>query len=72
MQDTKNLKKVAKREKTFATLARTEAKGARERAARETGAAKKDSQREVKIDEKFAKERTQWSENAREKLNKRS
>jgi len=72
MEDTKNLKKVAKREKLFATLAKEEGKGAKERAKRETGAAKKDSQREVKIDEKFARERTQWSENAREKLKKQN
>jgi len=65
MNDKKNLLKVAKREKTFATLAKKEGKGAHERAKKEHGAAKKDSEREEKIDMQFARKRTAWSKQAK-------
>lgn len=70
MKDTKNLLKVAKREKTFATLAKEEGKGAAHRAKIEHGAAKKDSQREEKIDMQFARKRTEWSKEAKMKATK--
>jgi hypothetical protein len=57
-KESKNLKKVAKRETYFSTLAKTEGKGAAKRAKREHGAAKKDSQWEEKVDRKFAKIRS--------------
>jgi hypothetical protein len=63
----KDQAKVAKREKLFSTLAKQEAKGANERVRTETGAAKKDSQREAKIDILFAKKRAKWAKEAKGK-----
>lgn len=70
MKDKKNLLKVAKREKTFSTLAKEEGKGAMKRVKMEKGAAKKDSQREVGIDMQFAKKRANWAKEARNKAKK--
>ena len=57
----KDLKNVAKRQGTFATLAHKEGLGARKRAKREAKAgmpiSAKDSRAEAKIDEDFAKGR---------------
>lgn len=54
MSDKANLKKVAKRETYYSTLAGKEGRGAQTRANKEKGAAKKDSEWEVKVDKKFA------------------
>ncbi len=70
MKDKKNLLKVAKREKTFSTLAKEEGKGAMKRAKMEKGAARKDSEREAKIDMQFAKKRSVWAKEAKDKAKK--
>ncbi len=70
MKDKKNLLKVAKREKTFATLAKEEGKGAAHRAKVEHGAAKKDSQWETKVDNAFVRIRTAKAEQAKKKAEK--
>jgi hypothetical protein len=57
MSKKSDLLKAAKREKTFATLARIEGRGAKARSKHSTGANKADNKMEAKIDETFAKKR---------------
>ncbi len=64
----KDLKKVATREKKFSTLAKIEGKGAHKRALREHGAAKKDSEWEEKVDNKFARIRAMKAKLAKSKI----
>lgn len=68
-KDRSNLLKVAKREKTFSTLARTEAKGAKERVKHSSGANKKDNQFEYKADLMWSKKRAKIAEKAKRKAN---
>jgi hypothetical protein len=70
MKDRKNLLKVAKREKTFSTLARKEGAGAKQRAAHSSGANKKDNQMEARIDIAFANKRKKISQRAKRKAGK--
>ena len=69
----KDLKKVIKREKTFSTLAKEEGKGAKKRKIAEKKAglkeSAKDSTREEKIDNTFAKFREGLVEKEKKKLN---
>lgn len=67
MKDKKDLKKVAKREQLFSTLAHKEGLGAKKRASKATGADKKDDLWEAKIDEQFAKKRAKLASTARNK-----
>jgi hypothetical protein len=68
----KDLKKVAKREKMFSTLAKTEGKGAAKRAKKEKEEglpeSAKDSRWETKVDNKFAKIRSKRASTARNKI----
>lgn len=68
-----DLKKVAKREKTFSTLAKKEGKGAAQRAKTESKAglkeSAKDSRWEVNVDKVFAKIRHKRANQAKRKLN---
>ncbi len=68
----KDLKKVAKREKLFSTLAKKEGKGAAQRAKKEKSAglkeSAKDSRWEEKVDEKFSKIRSRKAAAARSKI----
>jgi hypothetical protein len=70
----KDLKKVEKREKTFATLAKIEGKGAKEREKKESKAglkeSAKDSKWEVGVDNKFAKIRAKKAVELKKKLTK--
>jgi hypothetical protein len=68
LKDKKNLQKVATREKRFSTLAKIEGKGAHKRALSEHGAAKKDSEWEQKVDNKFAKIRAKKAKIAKKKI----
>jgi hypothetical protein len=67
MSEKQELLKVAKREKTFSTLAKTEAKGAAKRALNEHGANKKDSQWEAKQDTLWANKRAKLAATAKKK-----
>lgn len=70
-----DLKKVAKREKYFSTLAKEEGKGAQQRADKEEEAglkeAAKDSRWETKVDRNFAKIRLSKASKAIKKLKKK-
>lgn len=71
MGDKEEFLKVAKREKYFSTLAKTEEKGAIQREHREHGPAKKDSKWEVEVDKEFAKKRSRKAKVAKEKAIKK-
>lgn len=68
----KDIKKVAKREKYFSTLAKEEGKGAKKREKAESKAglkeAAKDSKWEVGVDNKFAKIRAKKAKEEKGKL----
>jgi hypothetical protein len=68
----KDLKNVARRESYFSTLAKKEAKGARDRARAEKREgmkeSAKDSRNEVKIDKSFAVKRKKLAEKAKAKI----
>ncbi len=69
MSDKQELLKVAKREKTFSTLAKQEAKGASKRASLSHGANKKDNAWEAKQDILWAKKRAKIAQAAKKKAN---
>jgi hypothetical protein len=63
-----DLKKVAAREQKFSTLARTEGKGAMDRAKHSKGQNKADNLMEANLDERFAKKRKDLAQAARKKI----
>lgn len=62
--------KAAKREKTFSTLAHTEALGAANRAKHSKGANKADNRMEAALDERFAKKRAKLATALKKKAGK--
>ena len=65
-----DLKKVAKREQLFSTLAKNEGKSNAKLAKKAHGENKKDLKFEVKVDKDFAKLRAQKAASARQKAGK--